>query len=107
MNRITAIGLASLVAYGLLIGSKYAGFVSAAREDRASAGSAPASEVVDNHGGLAALKPLAPQAAVPMPAPVPRVQPVRASAAALEFRAARDLKAFADSLFSRRDSLTG
>ena len=35
MNRLTAIGLASLVAYGLLIASKYTGFVSAAREDRA------------------------------------------------------------------------
>ncbi len=29
MNRLTAIGLASLVAYGLLIASKYTGFVSA------------------------------------------------------------------------------
>ena len=36
MNRLTAIGLASLVAYGLLIATKYTGVVSAAREDRAS-----------------------------------------------------------------------
>ena len=35
MNRLTAIGLASLVAYGLLIAIKYTGVVSAAREDRA------------------------------------------------------------------------
>lgn len=106
MNRLTAIGLASLVAYGLLIGSKYAGFVSAAREDRGAATvSAPASESSENR--TAALKPLAPQAPANMPAPVARVQPVRASAAALEFRAARDLRTFADALFARRDSLTG
>ena len=42
MNRLTAIGLASLVAYGLLIASKYTGIVSAAREDRA-----PQSAVTD------------------------------------------------------------
>ena len=34
MNRLTAIGLASLVAYGLLVASKYTGVVSAARDDR-------------------------------------------------------------------------
>ena len=33
MNRLTAIGLASLVAYGLLIATKYTGVVSAARQD--------------------------------------------------------------------------
>ena len=35
MNRLTAIGLASLVAYGLLIATKYTGVVSAARESEA------------------------------------------------------------------------
>ena len=34
MNRLTAIGLASLVAYGLLIASKYTGVVSAAHDER-------------------------------------------------------------------------
>ena len=33
MNRLTAIGLASLVAYGALIAAKYTGVVSAAREE--------------------------------------------------------------------------
>jgi len=108
MNRLTAIGLASLVAYGLLIGSKYAGFVSAAREDRSPAAQAPApgaqpSEVVAGAAGLQPLKPHVSQ----LPAPVTRMQPVRASPAALEFRASRDLKSFADELFARRDSLTG
>jgi hypothetical protein len=109
MNRLTAIGLASLVAYGLLIGSKYAGFVSAAREDRGPAAQAPAPASGPNQvvAGVKGLQPLAPHSSVPMPAPVPRMQPVRASPTALEFRASRDLKAFADSLFARRDSLTG
>ena len=34
MNRLTAIGLASLVAYGLLITTKYTGVVSAARDEK-------------------------------------------------------------------------
>jgi hypothetical protein len=109
MNRLTAIGLASLVAYGLLIGSKYSGFVSAAREDRSPAAHAPAPalEATELAAGVTGLKPAAPLAATPMPAPVSRMQPVRASPAALDFRASRDLKAFADSLFARRDTLTG
>ena len=34
MNRLTAIGLASLVAYGVLIATKYVSVVSAARHDK-------------------------------------------------------------------------
>jgi hypothetical protein len=86
MNRLTAIGLASLVAYGLLITSKYVGVVSAARQDGAS-------------------KPALVQP-ISLPTPIPRAEPVRASAIALDFRSTRDLKAFADALAARRDSLT-
>ncbi len=108
MNRLTAIGLASLVAYGLLIGSKYAGFVSAAREDRSPlASTLSTSDSAENRNGVAGLLPLAGQRPITMPAPIARVQPVRASPTALEYRAARDLKAYADGLLSRRDSLTG
>jgi hypothetical protein len=104
MNRLTAIGLASLVAYGLLITSKYVGVVSAARQDPAL-----------HHADLASvsdLATLAPAHSAPramtltLPTPVPRAEPVRASATALEFRSTRDLKAFADALASRRDSLS-
>ena len=109
MNRLTAIGLASLVAYGLLIGSKYSGFVSAARDDRVPVAQAPAppTEATELSVGGAGLKPVAPQAAAPMPTPVQRIQPVHASPTALEFRATRDLKTFADSLSARRESLNG
>ena len=104
MNRLTAIGLASLVAYGVLIASKYTGVVSAARDDRAGVpsalqGSLAAPAVVGVH----------PASRPPLLAslsPVPRAEQMRASPAALEFRAARDLKAFADELGSRRASLT-
>jgi len=104
MNRITAIGLASLAAYGLLIASKYTGLVSAAREE-----SAPRPAVLVE-GDSSRVQPLAP---VPRPAifaslptPTPRAQPIKASAVALEFRASRDLRAFADGLASRQANLS-
>jgi hypothetical protein len=105
MNRLTAFGLVTLVAYGLLIGSKYTGFVSATRDDR---------PVAAAHGPAAipAFPVAVPQAPVPsphaakMPAPVQRAQPARISPVALEFRNARDLKAYADTLLLRRGSLT-
>jgi hypothetical protein len=105
MNRLTAIGLASLVAYGLLIASKYAGVVTEARDAKA----APRADVASLEGAASA--PVASQrlATAPlarMPLPVGRPEPVRASTVALEFRQSRDLKAFADALLARRDSLT-
>jgi hypothetical protein len=108
MNRLTALGLASLAAYALLIGSKYAGFVSAAHEEPVSANATLASnaEAPDVASIPVPLQALPAPRTVPMPAPVARVQPVRASPAALDFRSARDLKAYADSLMSRRESLT-
>jgi len=105
MNRLTAIGLASLVAYGVLITSKYVGVVSAAHEDKAphskvmAALDAPLLEVAPANP--------APRAhAVSLPAPLSRAEPARTSPTGLEFRKSRDLKAFADGLAARRDSLT-
>ena len=105
MNRLTAIGLASLVAYGLLIASKYTGFVSAAREDKAPQ-SAISDEVAMRAlvGGMRAEPAPSP---VDLPPPVAAAAPMHLSPAALEFRSARDLKAFADMLNARRASLTG
>ena len=51
MNRLTAIGLASLVAYGLLLTTKYMGVVSAAREDKPSLASLSEGEVVGSAAG--------------------------------------------------------
>lgn len=105
MNRLTAIGLASLVAYGVLIASKYTGVVSAAPEDSVSqqAAQQPRERIAAVHLGTdAAPKPLS-----ALPAPVPRAEPAKMSPVALEFRAARDLKAFADGLSARRGDLTG
>ncbi len=105
MNRLTAIGLASLVAYGLLLTTKYMGVVSAAREDKGSLASLSEGRVV----GSAVVG--APQAEpvprrVTLPPPLPRTEPMRASATAVDFRTSRDLKAFADSLAAHRASLT-
>lgn len=106
MNRLTAIGLASLVAYALLIASKYTGIVSAARDDRpAQPARAAATEDVLSPS---IEPPRAEPRPVPvdLPPPVARVEPTKLSPAALEFRAARDLKAYADGLLARRASLT-
>ncbi|HSN22056.1 MAG TPA: hypothetical protein VLS49_15340 [Usitatibacter sp.] len=107
MNRLTAIGLASLVAYGLLIATKYAAVVSAAGHEDASparAGSL-ASNAIDEPPMVNAMPAPRP---VPFAAPTPvrAPEPPRASAIAIEFRQARDLKAFADSLMARRSTLT-
>jgi hypothetical protein len=105
MNRLTAIGLASLVAYGLLIASKYTGVVSAARDDRSPSAS-PAIEVVGDASGVTAINAEPRQGTLALPAPVPRAQVSRLSGIALEFRTSRDLKAFADGLSSRAPDLT-
>jgi hypothetical protein len=106
MNRLTAIGLASLVAYGLLIATKYTGVVSAAREDKSanlglSQAQIAGSAVIGKVAAEPQPRPIA------LPPPLPRTELMRASPSAADFRAARDLKAFADSLMSRRASLTG
>jgi hypothetical protein len=105
MNRLTAIGLASLVAYGLLIATKYTAVVSAARQDK-QAPSPVAS--LDAHPGdeLVPIEPAAAPRAVPFAAPSAVRPETRASAVALEFRQARDLKAFADALLARKATLT-
>jgi len=106
MNRLTAIGLASLVAYGLLITSKYTGVVSAARE-----ADGPKSSVVSDDAAMRAVvmgvrsEPI--PTPVSFPPPVQRAEQMRASPSSVDFRAARDLKAFADGLNARRASLTG
>jgi hypothetical protein len=105
MNRLTAIGLASLVAYGLLITSKYTGVVSVAHEQSASQALAP-TVLVEKPAEPAPVRaePRAP--AIAMPAPLPRMAQGRISAVGYEFRSTRDLKAFADGLMLRRDRLS-
>jgi hypothetical protein len=106
MNRLTAIGLASLVAYGLLLTTKYMGVVSAAREDKGSLSSLNDARLVGSAlVGAPSEAPLAKRVA--LPPPLPRTEPMRASATAVDFRNARDLKSFADALSSRRASLSG
>jgi hypothetical protein len=106
MNRLTAIGLASLVAYGLLIASKYTGIVSAAREDKPSQ-SAEISDEAAMRALTGALPEQSAPAPVSLPAPLSRPQPMRVTTGTLEFRSSRDLKAFADSLMAHKASLSG
>jgi hypothetical protein len=106
MNRLTAIGLASLVAYGLLIASKYTGVVSAAR-DESVPGTVSLETGRAGNSGVQALNTEPRQPTLQLPAPVARIEPSRLSPVALDFRSSRDLKAFADGLDSRRSTLTG
>jgi hypothetical protein len=106
MNRLTAIGLASLVAYGLLIASKYTGMVSAAREENASQALA-SGFVQERTAEVAPVKPAPATPTISLPPPIARSDSGRLSAVALEFRSARDLKSFSDTLLSRRAHLTG
>ena len=105
MNRITAIGLASLVAYGLLLTSKYTGFVSAAREDKGNVAAAQTGPGIVTVLGAHS----EPQAEHTSTMPLSAIRPaerIRASPVAVDFRSARDLKAFADALIARRASLS-
>jgi len=104
MNRLTAIGLASLAAYGLLIASKYTGLVSAAREERARAASVAAVEGDASRVHALAAEPRHPVLST-LPRPLSRAQPVKTTPVALEFRNSRDLRAFADALASRSGAL--
>ncbi len=105
MNRLMAIGLASLVAWGLLVASKYAGFSPLSRDDR------PARTVAKEGNGQQGESAVLPVAAEPrLEASLPtltRIQPAKPSEAALEFRAARDLRTYADGLSARRAQLNG
>lgn len=104
MNRLTAIGLASLVAWGVLIATKYAGFAPASAGDRAASRTA-AAESKPTVGESAVLPVATESRATASVASANRIQPVKASPASLEFRAATDLKAYADQLQARRATL--
>ena len=104
MNRLTAIGLASLVAYGVLIASKYTGVVSVSREESAS--QALASGFAQERPVEAAPAQAQPRApSITLPPPLARAEG-RISPVGLEFRGTRDLKAFADGLVLRRERLS-
>jgi hypothetical protein len=105
MNRLTAIGLASLVAYGLLITSKYMGVVSAASDESGGRAGLASHRVGEAITFAPAAEPRQPT--LEFPAPLPRAERMRSTPAAIEFRAARVLKAYADALAARRASLTG
>ncbi|MCW5591533.1 MAG: hypothetical protein KIS74_05520 [Burkholderiales bacterium] len=109
MNRLTAIGLASLVAYGVLLATLWdgspapsaAGARAAATADAAIPAPVPASA-----SGVSAREAAArPHYAAGMRHAVAPASPRRLSGVAQEFRQTRDLKAFVDSLLARKDSL--
>ncbi len=112
MNRLTAIGLASFVAYGVLLASVWRDDSAAAEANRASQAGAPAASEMsaspspDTHRNAVQATPARRLAAMPLPTPVVRAASPITSSIASEFRSARDLKAYADALMARKSNLT-
>lgn len=106
MNRLTVIGLASLVAYGILLAAKWDGVPAPAASsvDAVAANPEPAVQPLSGDGLVLASSSSRP---APIRFPTPVVAPAGQglSAVAAQFRATRDLKAFADALLARRSSL--
>lgn len=106
MNRITVIGVASLVAYGVLLATKWDGAPAAAGGNPEAVSPAPATPLRHASGDGLVQASLPPRSAKSWRAVPASSQPGhRLSAVAQQFRATRDLKAFADALLARKDSL--
>jgi hypothetical protein len=106
MNRITAIGLASLVAYGVLLAAKWEGSPPAPQAGSGAPGAGQPAGISSEPGLLvrtgALSRPATPRRA---PGEGHSGESARLSAVAQQFRHTRDLKAFADALLARKDSL--
>lgn len=108
MNRLTAIGLASLVAYGVLLAAKWDGNPAlgeaAPGEPAVASRDLPSDVRAAPAAGL--VQAVMPARVPPMPVPVVGAVAPRSSSVASDFRNARDLKAFADTLLARKGTLT-
>jgi hypothetical protein len=108
MNRLTAIGIASLVAYGVLLVAKWgdgqAGHATPAAAARTAA-AVPAHAAARDGSLVVATAPA--RATMPLAASVSvPVTPRPVSGVAADFRTTRDLKAFVDGLMARKGQLT-
>jgi hypothetical protein len=105
MNRLTAIGFASLVAYGILLAAKWDGAPAAASSGSGAVVSTTASGGPDGGIALVQAGDARRSAATAFQSPVASHAVHRPSAVESQFRSTRDLKAFADALLARKDSL--
>ncbi|HRE13940.1 MAG TPA: hypothetical protein PLD37_07085 [Usitatibacteraceae bacterium] len=102
MNRLTAIGLASLVAYGVLIAAKWGGAAITGEHGGEASGKAPAAALQAAPASSVQALPKAQLASFTRPTAAAKPM----SGVAQEFRNTRDLRAFAEALLARRDSLS-
>lgn len=105
MNRLTAIGFASLVAYGVLLATKWDGSPAAGAK---GSGTVIATDATGEAGASrSAVEANAAPRRADYVRSVPVASPVvmRLSAVAQQFRQSRDLKVFADALLARKDGL--
>ncbi|HQZ44541.1 MAG TPA: hypothetical protein PK042_00425 [Usitatibacteraceae bacterium] len=105
MNRLTAIGLASLVAYGVLLFAKWDGApASAATGSSEVLAAEPAANQHASADVLVQARP-APRPRLVSPASYSHSAALNPSSVESQFRSSRDLKSFADALLARKESL--
>jgi hypothetical protein len=112
MKRLTAIGLASLAAYGILLVAKWDGS-GASTEGKpgesavvATGNLAVGSGLPASGDGLVQAMPVRQLSTMRMPVSRSTAPGAHSSTVAAEFRSSRDLKAFADALAARKGQLT-
>ena len=105
MNRLSAIGLASLVAYGVLLVAKWDGSAAPAGAGSSEVVAAEPASAAHASAQTFVQARAAPHPRTPSPAYSAKAAVLRPSAVESQFRASRDLKAFADGLLARKDSL--
>lgn len=105
MNRLSAIGLASLVAYGVLLVAKWDGSPAQAGPGTSEVVAAEPASSLNAPADVLVQARVAPRAKVVAPVHYQRSTVLRPSAIESQFRSSRDLKAFADALLARKDSL--
>jgi len=105
MNRLTAIGFASLVAYGVLLATKWDGAAPPTTPGPAAQSEAQMPLARPAQGSGVVATSFGSRGATRSTIPAASHTGQRLSAVAVHFRSTRDLKAFADSLLARIDSL--
>jgi hypothetical protein len=102
MNRTALLGILSVIAYGALLAGKYVG--SAPKPAEAKEAVAPAVRVASPLSSVLGAAEIRPASAM-APARSGNLPRTPLSPVAQNFRSSRDLKAFADALLSRKESL--
>jgi hypothetical protein len=105
MNRTALLGILSVIAYGALLAGKYVGSTPRGAEPRDGIAAVAAPGHAATAPAVLGATDIRPASALP-PVRVGNITRMPVSVVAQNFRSAKDLKAFADGLFSRKETLT-